>query len=105
MKDFLFFLLVVLGILAVLGDGYTTMIGIAANKLSEANPVARYLFSKIGESLTVFLGGALFVFSSVLVYGFIKPQWIGWAYTSALVGLEIFNTIRNYLLDKAFKAL
>ena len=105
MHDFYFFLLVVLGILACLGDGYTTMVGITAGKLSEANPVARWLFSKIGESLTVWLGTTLFIFSSVLIYGFVKPQWIGWAYTAALTGLEIFNTVRNYRLDKATKAL
>ena len=105
MYDFYFFLLVILGILACLGDGYTTMMGITAGKLSESNPVARWLFSKIGESLTVFLGTTLFIFSSVLIYGFIKPQWIGWTYTGALTGLETFNTIRNYRLDKETKAL
>jgi hypothetical protein len=105
MRDFYFFLLVVLGILACLGDGYTTMVGVTANKLSEANPVARWLFAKIGESLTIFLGGTLFVFTSVLLYGFIKPQWIGWVFAAGVTGLEIFNTVRNYLLDKATKAL
>jgi Domain of unknown function (DUF5658) len=105
MTDFLFFLLVVLGILACLGDGYTTMNGISSGALQEANPVARWLFKKIGESLTIFLGSTLFIFSSVLIYGFVKPRWIGWAYTASLTGLEIFNTVRNYRLDKKAKAI
>jgi len=105
MHDFYFFCLVVLGLLACLGDAYTTMVGIGSGQLQEWDPIPRFLFGKIGESLTDFLGCALFLFSSVLIYGFVKPQWIGWAFAGSILGLETFNTVRNYLLDKKVKAL
>jgi hypothetical protein len=104
MHDFYFFLLVVLGILACLGDGYTTMVGIGSGKWQEANPVARWLFGKIGESLTVFLGTTVFIFGSVLIYGFMGHVE-GWIFAAIITAIEIYNTVHNYWLDKITKAL
>ncbi len=102
--DFYFFCFMVLGLLACLGDAYTTAIGIGSGAFQEADPVPRFLFSKIGEALTDFLGCALFLFSAGLLYTFTKP-WIGWAFTGGILALETFNTVRNYLLNKKAKVI
>jgi hypothetical protein len=85
---------------AVLGDAYTTMLGLSKG-LTEGNPIMKFLFSKIGQSLTAFL-------SAVAVLGFgvvIAAHSLGAAYVYFGGGtvVEGIVTLRNYLKLKAAK--
>jgi hypothetical protein len=99
MTDFLFFLLLAFGIFAVLGDSITTMIGLGANKgFIEANPIARWMFAKMGQSFSCFLGGAVYLFASL---GFYSVNHAAGAVLAGSVAVaETYFAIHNYLLLK-----
>jgi hypothetical protein len=94
-----FFLLLVYGIAAVLGDSITTMIGLAANKgFTESNPIARWMFAKIGQSLSCFLSGAVYLFTALI---FVSHNYVaGMVFTGAVAAAETYYAIHNYLLLK-----
>jgi hypothetical protein len=91
------FILVVFGILAALGDYITTAQGLSSGKV-EGNPVARWLFSKIGQPLTAFFAIGGYIFTSILLS--LVSVTLAFVFAGSVAGLEVFNTIRNYKLNK-----
>lgn len=99
MTDLMFFALVVFGILAVLGDSITTMIGLGANKgFTEGNPIAAWMFKKIGQSLSCWLGGVTYVFTALGFYA--VNHAAGAVFAGSVAAAETYFTIKNYLLLK-----
>jgi hypothetical protein len=93
------FLLVVFGTIASLGDYITTSIGVSSGKWQEANPVAAWLQKKLGMALAAFLATALYIFTSILLL--YVSTTLAFAFAGSVAGLEVFNTIRNYRLNKS----
>jgi hypothetical protein len=93
------FLLIGYGILACLGDSITTMIGLGANKgFIETNPIARWLFAKVGQSFAAFLSTAVYIFTAL---GIGTANWkAGMLYAGIVAAGETYFTIHNYLLLK-----
>jgi hypothetical protein len=92
--------LVLTTLVAVLGDAYTTMAGLAKG-LAEGNPVMKFFFSKIGQSLTAFLSAV-----AVLAFGtVVAAHSLGAAYVffGGVTIAEGIVTLRNYLKLKAAK--
>jgi hypothetical protein len=91
-------LLIAYGITASIGDVITTMIGISSGKVVEGNPIARWLFGKIGESATGWLGA--------VGYCFVSLGMAAWNYKAGLIVAgsvavtETIMVIKNYLLLK-----
>ena len=96
---FLMFLLIGFGIVACVTDGITTMIGLGANKgFTEGNPIARWMFKKVGESFTVFLGAVAYTFTALIIG---THNWAaGMVYAGIVAAGEVYFTIHNYLLLK-----
>jgi hypothetical protein len=96
---FIMFLLMAYGVVAIIADGITTMIGLGANKgFIEGNPIARWMFAKVGESLTVWLGGAAYLFAGLIIG---THNWAaGMVYTGLVAAAETYFAIHNYLLMK-----
>ena len=93
----LFFLLYAFGALAILGDVYTTMQGLKKG-LKEANPLNRWLFSKLGISLTGFLEGLAYTGIGLV---FASYSWAAGAAYCGLVGaVEAWQYFRNKKLLK-----
>ena len=53
-------------VLTALADGYTTMIGIEHGD-SEKNPLIKWLFSKLGQQLTLFLTTGAVIFGGAII--------------------------------------
>lgn len=87
-------LLVLLFILGFLGDAYSTMIGLQHGYI-EQNRLSKWLFAKIGQSLTVFIEGTLVLF----IGGTIAAHRLGagYLYFGIVGGLEMVQALRNYL--------
>jgi hypothetical protein len=94
-----FFGLAAYGIAAVLGDSITTIIGLNANKgFIEGNPLAAWMFKKVGQSLTCWLGGVGYLITAAI---FTNLNWkAGMVYTGAVAAAETYFAIHNYLLLK-----
>jgi hypothetical protein len=94
LQSFILFITLGLGLVAILGDSYTTSEGLTYGA-TEGNPVARAMFKKFGQALTCFIGAAGYLFSGSLIgqYGSFAA---GETYALGILGLEVFNTIRNY---------
>lgn len=89
----------VLGLLAIIGDGITTMIGLGANKgFVEGNPIMRWLFSKVGQSFATWLSGAAYLFIGLLIGS--KVWLAGMIYSGVVAAGEAYYAIKNYLLLK-----
>jgi hypothetical protein len=84
-------------LLTLLGDGYTTMIGLQ-HGFVEGNPLAKWLFKKIGQSFTLFLEGTVLLFA----IGAISNYDLNAAYVFAgiLTAGEAAMCVRNYKLLK-----
>jgi hypothetical protein len=95
----LFFLLVGYGIAACIGDCITTMIGLGAKKgFVEGNPIARWMFAKVGESLTGWIGAVVY---ALLACVFANLNYrAGVFFAAAVAASETFFTIKNYRLLK-----
>jgi hypothetical protein len=91
----LFFVVVCLGIIACIGDYITTQKGFDVG-MGEANPVSRWLQKKIGLALATFLGTSLFVLSAGVI--FMCSQGWGVIFAASVLGIETFNSVRNYWL-------
>ena len=87
-------------LLTFLGDGYTTSVGLA-NGLTEGNPVSRWLFKKIGQSLTLFIEAVALLFS----IGAISNYDLNASYVFAgiITAGEAAMCVRNYLTLKKAK--
>jgi hypothetical protein len=96
---FILFLLMSCGVVAIVADGITTMKGLGANKgFIEGNPIARWMFAKIGESLTVWLGGVLYLLAGLIIG---TNNWAaGMVYCGLVTAAETYFAIHNYLLMK-----
>lgn len=99
--QFALFALIGAGVLAGLGDAYTTLKGFDVGMV-EGNPVARYLQKKLGFSLSVFVALSAFVLTASIMS--VKTPTGAFIFAGAITGLEVFNTVRNYLLYKKGKA-
>lgn len=95
------FALIGAGVLASFGDAYTTLKGFDVG-LTEGNPVARYLQKKLGFALSAFLAIGVFILAASLLS--VKTPTGAFVFAGAITGLEVFNTVRNYLLYKKAKA-
>jgi hypothetical protein len=87
-------------LLTVLGDGYTTMIGVQ-HGFVEGNPIMKFLFSKIGQSLSIFLSAV-----AVLGIGAVIAAHnldAGYMYLGIVFAGEGIMVVRNYLKLKAAK--
>jgi len=93
-------LLSLVTLLAILADGYTTSVALK-NGFVEQNPIARWLFKKIGQPLTLFLDGVAILFLA----GLFSNYTLKGAYTflGVVGGAEIFFATRNYLRLKKQK--
>ncbi len=101
LSQFLLFALISLGVVASLGDAYTTMLGFGVN-LVEGNPVARWLQKKLGFGLSAFVAIGAFILTASLLS---VPTPVGaFIFAGAITALETFNTIRNYRMFKKAKA-
>ena len=87
------------GLLAIIADGITTMIGLGANKgFVEGNPIARWMFSKVGQSLTIWLGGVAYLLIGLIIGT--KVWAAGMVYAGIVAAGEIYFAVHNYLLLK-----
>lgn len=93
--------LIFAGVLASLGDAYTTMLGFGV-KLVEGNPIARWLQNKLGFGLSAFVVIGGFVLTAA--FASVVSPTVAFVYAGAITGFEIFNTIRNYKLYQKAKA-
>lgn len=97
--DLAYFLTVAAGIGCVLGDGITTMIGLGANKgFIEQNPIARWMFKKMGQSFSIWLGGAVYLFTGLGFYT--VNHAAGFVFTGSVAAAEAYFAVHNYLLLK-----
>jgi len=99
--QFLFFALMGYTAIAAVVDAYYTQVGMLLG-FTEANPINKFLFSKIGQPLTAFLeiGGFLVLNSIFSVYSAAGSFVVA----GAIAGTETFMAIRNYKLVAAAKA-
>lgn len=89
----------VIGLLAIIGDGITTMIGLGANKgFVEGNPVMRWLFGKVGQSFACWLSGVVYLLIGAIIGS--KVWLAGMLYAGIVAAGEAYFTIKNYLLLK-----
>jgi hypothetical protein len=93
-------LLVVLSLTSVLtlmGDGYTTMIALQRGFV-EGNPIAKWLFGKIGQQWTLLVESVALLFA----IGAISNYNLNMAYTFASIFTagEAYMCVRNYRLLK-----
>lgn len=95
------FALIGAGVLASLGDAYTTMLGFGV-KLVEGNPIARWLQNKLGFALSAFVVISAFVLTAS--FASVASSVFAFVYAGAVTAFETFNTIRNYKLYKQAKA-
>lgn len=94
------FALIAFGIVTIVGDGITTMVGLGAKKgFVEGNPLARWLFSKIGESLTVWLSAVVYALLAAFIGS--KAWGPGMFFAGTVAVSEAFFTIKNYRLLKS----
>jgi hypothetical protein len=84
----------------LLGDGYTTMVGLQ-HGFEEGNPVSRWLFKKIGLPWTLFTQGVALLF----LIGAISNYDLNASYVFAgiLTAGEAVMCVRNYLMLKKAK--
>ena len=93
------FLLLAYGIVACIGDVITTMVGLGANKgFVEGNPLARWMFSKFGESLTGWMTTVAYAFTGLFIVT--KYYRAGMCYIGAVAATETFFAVKNYRLLK-----
>lgn len=95
------FALISAGVVASLGDAYTTMLGFGVN-LVEGNPVARWLQKKLGFALSAFVVIGAFVLTAS--FASVASPTGAFVFAGAVTGVEVFNTVRNYKLYKQAKA-
>jgi hypothetical protein len=98
-SQFALFALIGVGVLACLGDAYTTLKGFDVG-LVEGNPVARWLQKKLGFSLSAFVATGFFLVSTSII-SVVSPT-AAFAIAGGVIALETFNTVRNYLLFKKY---
>lgn len=92
-------LLIGYGIAATVGDGITTMIGLGANKgFVESNPVMRWLFSKVGQSLACWISAVAYAFVAAFIAS--KVWGAGMLFAGGVAASETYMVIKNYLLLK-----
>ncbi len=84
-------------LLTLLGDGYTTMIALQ-HGFVEGNPIAKWLFKKIGQQATLFVEGVGLLFA----IGAISNYDLNMAYMFAgiMTAGEGYMCVRNYRLLK-----
>ncbi len=80
-------------VLAVIGDFITTAKGLARGFV-EANPIDRWLFKKIGQSLTCFIEGTAMTITAAAI-GY-KSLGASMLFLGIVAGFETFQTIKNY---------
>jgi Domain of unknown function (DUF5658) len=101
MVDLNFFLTVGAGIGAITADSITTIVGLGANKgFIESNPLARWMFKKMGQSFACWLSGAVYIFSSLGIYS--ANHGAGFFYAGSIAAAEAYFAIRNYLMLRKF---
>lgn len=90
---FLYFLMIV----GVLGDAYTTAVGLSKG-YKEKNSFMKYLFATIGESKAVFITGvaASFLGGSLAAHSL---QW-GYIFFSIVAAGEVAQSVVNLILLK-----
>lgn len=87
-------------VLAVMGDAYTTMIGLE-HGFVEGNPIMKFLFSKIGQPLTVFLSAVAVLIGGAAIAA--NNLHAGYAYFAVISVSEGIMAARNYFKLKAAK--
>ena len=94
-ESFTLFLLYAYMVIAILGDCWYTGIGLAKG-FKEANPINRWLFSKIGQALTCFLEAAAITITGGVIMS-LEGKDMPWtfAYWGAIAALETFMVYRN----------
>jgi len=95
-QDLIIFLMSAGVLAASLGDYITTTIGLGKG-LVEANPINKFLFSKIGQAGTAFIEIAAAIMMPVILGQYLGFGY-GAAYAAGIIGLETYMTIRNYKL-------
>jgi len=96
----LLFALSASSLLAFLGDGYTTMIGLQ-HGFKEGNPIARWLFKKIGQSGTLFVESVALLFAIGAISNYDLNA--AYAFAGIITAGEAVMFIRNYRLLKKAK--
>ena len=99
LSQFLLFALIGGGTVACLGDAYYTVKGFSVG-LTEGNPVTRWLQKKLGNALSTFVATGAFILTASIISVFTPTG--SFVYAGAITGLEVFNTVRNYLLYKKY---
>ncbi len=96
---FILFLVIVYGIFACLGDIITTAIGLTAGKgFKEGNPIAAWMFKKMGQSFAGWLGGVGYLAACLFIGA---ANWEAGVVCAGLIGAaETYFAIHNYLLMK-----
>jgi hypothetical protein len=87
-------------LVAVLGDAYTTMIGLQ-HGFVEGNPVMKFLFAKIGQSLSAFLSAVAVLGVGAVIAA--HNLGAGYAFLAGVSVVEGIQVIRNFLKLKASK--
>ncbi len=87
-------------IAGVLGDAYTTSVGLAHGYI-EANPIEKWAFSKVGQAGATFIGGVatLFVGGTIAAHNLSA----GYLYFGLVAGGELIQTALNYKKLRAAK--
>ena|SRR2546423_7953901 len=87
-------------LVSVLGDSYTTMIGLQ-HGFVEGNPVVKWLFKKVGQSFAAFLSAVLVLFLGGLISNY--DLMSSYVFFGIVTAGETFQTVRNYLKLRASK--
>src|SRR5258708_1812319 len=85
---------------ALLGDGYTTAIALQ-HGFVEGNPIARWLFKKVGQSFTLFAEGVALLFAIGMISNYDLNA--AYAFAGIITAGEAVMVIRNYKLLKKAK--
>lgn len=92
LQSLVLFILIGTGIVACIADYITTVKGLAEG-FKEANPINKFLFSKLGQPLTAFLEIAAFISVATLMAASSVEAAIGFA--AAITVEEAIMAIRN----------
>lgn len=87
-------------LLTILGDGYTTIVGLQ-HGFTEGNPIARWLFKKIGQPLTIFVSAVSVLFLIGLISNYDLNA--SYAFAGIITAGEAAMVIRNYMMLKKNK--
>lgn len=85
---------------AVMGDAYTTMVGLQ-HGFVEGNPLMKWLFKKVGQSFAAFLSAVAVLFLGGLISNYDLTS--AYTFLGIITAGEGFQAIRNWRKLKASK--